>query len=80
MPTQSNNTRLKRRLWRDVHGRDLGVPVPCHWCRCLIGFAQATVDHVRPRSEGGEDELLNVVIACAECNQLRNRWNQTGLW
>ena len=70
----------KIRLWQEVHGCALAVPVPCHWCGSRISFNQATVDHVRPRSEGGADDLANVVVACDDCNQLRNRLNQIGVW
>ncbi len=80
MSKRPGNLRLKRRLWQEVHGRDTRLPVKCHWCPCLVTFAQATVDHVRPRSEGGGDALDNLVIACDDCNQLRNHWNQTGRW
>ncbi len=80
MRTRNNNARLKKRLWQEVHGRDLSLPVNCHWCSCLVAFARATVDHVRPRSEGGSDDLANVVVACDDCNQLRNHWNQRGFW
>jgi 5-methylcytosine-specific restriction endonuclease McrA len=80
MSKGSKNTRLKRRLWQEVHKRAVNLPVPCHWCRCLVTFAQATVDHVRPRSEGGPDDPSNIVIACDDCNQLRNAWNQSGRW
>ncbi len=80
MSTNSKNTRLKKRLWQVVHGRSLTLPVNCHWCRCQIKFHQATVDHVRPRSEGGTDELSNLVVSCADCNQLRNEWNLKGIW
>jgi 5-methylcytosine-specific restriction endonuclease McrA len=78
--TRSKNTRLKARLWQEVHGCASTVCLPCHWCRCRITFDQATVDHVRPRSEGGVDELSNVVIACDDCNQLRNKLTQDGVW
>jgi 5-methylcytosine-specific restriction endonuclease McrA len=80
MGKRSNNARLKKQLWQKVHRRELTLPVPCHWCRCLIRFPQATVDHVRPKSEGGTDELTNVVVSCADCNQLRDYWNQHGIW
>jgi 5-methylcytosine-specific restriction endonuclease McrA len=46
----------------------------------MIGFAYATVDHVRPKGEGGPDDLSNVVIACDDCNQLRNMFDQRGAW
>jgi 5-methylcytosine-specific restriction endonuclease McrA len=80
MGRRSKNARLKRRLWEEVHNRGLSLPVPCHWCRCPIRFEQATVDHVRPKSEGGADDLTNVVVSCADCNHLRDYWNQKGIW
>jgi 5-methylcytosine-specific restriction endonuclease McrA len=80
MGRRSKNTRLERRLWEEVHNRSLSLPVPCHWCRCPIRFEQATVDHVRPKSEGGADDLTNVVVSCADCNQLRDYWNKKGIW
>lgn len=36
----------------------------CHWC----GAAATTVDHVWPRSAGGDDSDSNLVAACAPCN------------
>jgi 5-methylcytosine-specific restriction endonuclease McrA len=32
-----------------------------------------TLDHVKPLSEGGADNLTNLVACCYECNQLRSR-------
>ena len=80
MGKRSKNYRLKKRLWKEIHNCELTLPVPCHWCRCMIRFAWATVDHVRPRSEGGADDLTNVVVSCSDCNQLRDYWNQHGIW
>lgn len=34
------------------------------------------VDHVIPKSRGGTDELENLVIACAQCNQ--SKGHKTG--
>uniref|UniRef100_A0A6S9XGW0 HNH nuclease domain-containing protein n=1 Tax=Chrysotila carterae TaxID=13221 RepID=A0A6S9XGW0_CHRCT len=36
----------------------------CQYC----GAAAATVDHVVPRSKGGEKSWLNLVACCASCN------------
>ena len=49
-------------------------------CCALCGLAvvmtpnhprQATVDHVIPRSHGGQDLLSNLQLACYECNQIK---------
>lgn len=39
----------------------------CHYC---LNYGD-TVDHIMPISEGGEDELYNMVTCCAECNHLK---------
>jgi 5-methylcytosine-specific restriction endonuclease McrA len=43
-------------LERDAHG--------CAYC----GGRADTIDHVRPRSRGGQHAWTNVVAACARCN------------
>ena len=35
----------------------------------LDGYEFATVDHVIPRTKGGQDVIENVVLACWPCNQ-----------
>ncbi len=41
--------------------------------------AYATIDHIRPRSRGGEDNLSNWQIACLRCNQEKgDKWEETG--
>ena len=49
----------------------------CYWCNKPIFLCRkrekskpdtATIDHVRPRSLGGTDNLENLVAACYKCN------------
>jgi hypothetical protein len=46
----------------------------CYWCGDWCGEsldgarAQATVDHVRPLSRGGQNVVANCVLACLDCN------------
>jgi 5-methylcytosine-specific restriction endonuclease McrA len=37
-------------------------------------FEEATIEHIRPRSEGGNNDLRNLEIACAKCNNERSNW------
>jgi len=47
----------------------------CQYCGCQPGKANLTVDHVVPRSRGGEHVWENVVAACGRCN--RRKGNRT---
>lgn len=40
----------------------------CQYCGATPGRAELTVDHIRPRSMGGETTWDNVVTACRRCN------------
>jgi 5-methylcytosine-specific restriction endonuclease McrA len=46
---------------RGVHRRDRGL---CAYC----GSRGHTIDHVVPRSRGGQDTWENTVLACSRCN------------
>lgn len=35
-------------------------------------LSELTIDHVRPKSRGGEDRTSNVIPACASCNQAKS--------
>ena len=61
-------------LLRNQRGR-------CIWCNCHITDlvppehpAKATIEHIKPRSQGGSDGLSNLAAACGPCN--RSRGNQ----
>lgn len=41
----------------------------CQYCGVAPGRPELTIDHVLPRSRGGETEWDNVVTACRSCNQ-----------
>jgi predicted restriction endonuclease len=53
-----------RRLWREA--------VKQHWSNQCAYCGQSedlTLDHVRPKTRGGQDRAHNVVAACRQCNQ-----------
>jgi 5-methylcytosine-specific restriction endonuclease McrA len=47
----------------------------CQYCETTPGKAHLTIDHVLPRSRGGETRWENIVCACAACN--RHKGNRT---
>ena len=56
-----------RRLWRD--GIKACWDNRCAFCNGTpIAEESLTLDHVKPRSAGGQDLTSNLVPACASCN------------
>ncbi len=59
---------------REVRGETLWVG-RCIFCQRALSVtvegelaSRATVEHIRPRSHGGDDSLANLALACAGCN------------
>ncbi len=50
---------------RNIYARDRGR---CHYCGKRFPTSQLTLDHVVPRSQGGQDRWDNLVSACTSCN------------
>jgi 5-methylcytosine-specific restriction endonuclease McrA len=40
----------------------------CQYCGCQPGTEELTIDHVVPRSQGGQTTWENCVLACVACN------------
>ena len=51
---------------RMIHKRDDNT---CQYCGC---HEKLTIDHVLPRSRGGQDTWENMVCACISCNMQKN--------
>ncbi len=45
----------------------------CRYCQKQLTRLTATLDHVKPIAEGGDNSLDNLVTACLECNAKRNK-------
>lgn len=60
----------QKRLCVSVDGQSqcLTLVVPCYWCKTHIFGQLITIDHLKPRSEGGTDDDDNLVPACERCN------------
>jgi hypothetical protein len=41
----------------------------CQYCGRSAPDVILQVDHIHPRAEGGDDDLLNLVTSCQDCNQ-----------
>lgn len=43
--------------------------MPCIYCRKLLGYKEATIEHLLPLKSGGNNSVSNFGIACRECNR-----------
>ena len=66
-PTPSGWARYPR-AYRRNRAAILAPRPPCFWG---CGRPATTVDHVQPRSRGGDHSLDNLVPCCASCNSAR---------
>ena len=41
----------------------------CWFCKCLLTFENATIEHLLNVSNGGNNHINNLTVACNACNQ-----------
>lgn len=51
-------------LWRDK-----GI---CQYCANKFNNADLTLDHIIPKSRGGQNSWTNLVACCKDCNQIKS--------
>lgn len=44
----------------------------CQYCGVKPPYDEVTIDHVVPRSQGGQTTFVNTVLACLSCNKKKN--------
>lgn len=49
----------------------------CQYCGSTPGKSKLTIDHVTPRSKGGQHIWTNLVAACKRCNQKKGAHTPT---
>ena len=60
--------KIYKTVARQLHG-----VVPCWVCGLPVAPADATLEHIKPLSEGGNSHLENLAISHAVCNHQRSR-------
>ncbi len=55
-----------------VYYRENGV---CFYCHMPLTKENATMDHLHPRSKGGQGSVSNLVLSCQLCNNLKGSRN-----
>lgn len=61
----------REKIYRTV-ARQLHGSVPCWVCKAHVEPQDATLEHIRPLSEGGSSHLENLAISHAACNNRRH--------
>src|SRR4030095_14227112 len=56
---------MKQKLRFEVFKRD---SFTCQYCGRSAPDVLLEVDHIEPKSDGGEDSILNLITACRDCN------------
>lgn len=76
MVSQSSKIKKKIKLYHTQNGK-------CFYCSvqvrhpkntlygCQIPSDYSTLDHIKPKSQGGPNVISNYVLACAKCNSAR---------
>jgi 5-methylcytosine-specific restriction endonuclease McrA len=60
-------TKIYNTVARQLHGQ-----VPCWVCGQHVTPEDATLEHIRPQSEGGSSHLENLAISHGTCNRGRH--------
>ncbi|MGI6705310.1 MAG: HNH endonuclease [Clostridia bacterium] len=55
-----------------VYYRENGL---CFYCHIQLTKENATMDHLHPRSKGGQASVSNLVLSCQSCNNLKGSRN-----
>jgi hypothetical protein len=50
----------------------IGGTVCCPYCLRPISESETTIDHIVPRSRGGNNDKSNKIAACSECNSRKS--------
>ena len=59
--------KIYKTVARQLHGQ-----VPCWMCGAHVTPHEATLEHIRPLSEGGSSHQDNLAISHAQCNHQRH--------
>ena len=74
MSVSKLNSSRKQSLIARLHKKQDGR---CCYCQTLLileaeeGLRQPTLDHLKPRSKGGSNNIKNLAMACSTCNGLK---------
>ena len=47
----------------------------CHYCGVGLNKDNRTIDHIKPKNLGGNNDFDNLVIACKPCNSSKGKYS-----
>mgnify|MGYP003664019925 CR=1 FL=1 len=56
--------KLRKPNRKNIFERDEGI---CQYCSRKVTYGKSTIDHILPKSRGGKDTWMNLVLCCAPC-------------
>ena len=66
---QKNGSRARLQYRRvQLYNKQLGL---CCYCEKYSSFEKSTIEHLKPKSEGGTAHKPNIVMSCFDCNSQR---------
>ena len=75
-PTMSQLSLTRDKIYKTV-ARQLHGLVPCWVCGEHVAHADATLEHIKPLSEGGSSHQENLAISHGVCNHGRHTKNRS---
>lgn len=67
-PDYGKATRMRRMFRERMRKRN----PHCRYCGVPVSRKSATIDHVRPKSKGGDSSARNTVLTCRQCNAFKS--------
>jgi 5-methylcytosine-specific restriction endonuclease McrA len=75
-------SRAKKRLrmYGDKYNRDVMnvINIRSKCCAFCGATKNLTIDHIKPLSKGGKNELENIQVLCWECNKFKSNKVESG--
>jgi hypothetical protein len=62
---KKKTTQLSKKIRFEVFKRD---DFKCQYCGKCAPDVILEVDHIRPKAEGGKNDIVNLITSCKECN------------
>jgi len=62
------NTKQRKSKTQQIDGRYGSC---CRWCKKPLSPSNRTLEHMKPKSMGGKNDLENLRLACRQCNSSR---------